>query len=275
MNFQTSKNIAEKQNEPRATTGFSRWIGFQTLVYREIIRFFTVAIQTLLPPLVSSFLYIFIFGLSLGKRMGELQGVPYLKFMLPGMIMMYVIESAYQNTSSSLFISRWANYIEELLVTPLSYSEMVFAVILGGLVRSMLIASGVFAVALLFVHLPWTHPFMVFYFLILVSLTFSCLGMVVALVAEEFEHLSIATTFLITPLVFFGGVFHSIEMLPAKLQTVTAYNPIFYMINGLRYSFLGVSDAPIVNCLLVVGALFIALFSFTVYLFRSGYKLRK
>ncbi len=253
----------------------NRLIGFQTLVYREIVRFFTVAIQTLLPPLVSSFLYIFVFGMSIGKKLGDLQGVSYLHFMLPGMIMMYVVESAYQNTSSSLFISRWANYIEELLVTPLSYTEMVFAVIFGGLVRSMLIATGVFLVASLFVHLPWAHPFLVFYFLILVSLTFSCLGMVVALVAEEFEHLSIATTFLITPLVFLGGVFHSIEMLPPKLQTLTLFNPIFYMINGLRYSFLGVSDAPVIHSMLVVGLLFVMLFTFTVYLFRSGYKLRK
>ncbi|HCM42455.1 MAG TPA: hypothetical protein DIS66_03985 [Candidatus Omnitrophica bacterium] len=253
----------------------NRLIGFQTLVWREIVRFFTVAIQTLLPPLVSSFLYIFIFGLSLGKRMGELHGVPYLQFMLPGMIMMYVIESAYQNTSSSLFISRWANYIEELLVTPLSYTEMVFAIIFGGLVRSMLIAAGVFGVASVFVNLPWAHPLLVFYFLILVSLTFSCLGMIVALIAEEFEHLSIATTFLITPLVFFGGVFHSIEMLPAKLQVVSQFNPMFYMINGLRYSFLGVSDAPIAGCMLVVAALFVLLFAGTVLMFRSGYKLRK
>jgi len=252
-----------------------RLIGFQTLVWREIVRFFTVAIQTLLPPLVSSFLYIFVFGLSIGKSLGDLKGVSYLHFMLPGMIMMYVVESSYQNASSSLFISRWANYIEELLVTPLSYTEMVFAIIFGGLVRSLLIATGVFAVSSLFVQLPWAHPFFVFYFLILVSLTFSCLGLVVALVAEEFEHLSIATTFLITPLVFLGGVFHSIEMLPPKLQTITALNPIFYMINGLRYSFLGVSDAPIYRSLLVVGVLFISLFSFTVYLFRSGYKLRK
>ncbi len=252
-----------------------RWNGFKTLVWREVVRFFTVAIQTLLPPLVSSFLYVFIFGLSLGKRLGDLHGVSYLQFMLPGMIMMYVIESAYQNTSSSLFISRWANYIEELLVTPLSYTEMVFAIIFGGLVRSMLIAAGVFGVASLFVTLPWTHPLLVFYFLVLVSLTFSCLGMIVALVAEEFEHLSIATTFLITPLVFFGGVFHSTEMLPEKLQGISQFNPMFYMINGLRYSFLGSSDAPIALCLIVVAGLFIALFSGTVLLFRSGYKLRK
>lgn len=186
-----------------------------------------------------------------------------------------MIESAYQNTASSLFISRWANYIEELLVTPLSYTEMVFAIIFGGLVRSMLIATGVFGVASVFVNLPWAHPFMVFYFLVLVSLSFSCLGMIVALVAEEFEHLSIATTFLITPLVFLGGVFHSTAMLPQKLQAVSAYNPMFYMINGLRYSFLGVSDASITICLAVVGAIFAALFFITVTLFRSGYKLRK
>lgn len=253
----------------------SRFTGFQTLVWREIVRFFTVALQTLLPPLVSSFLYIFIFGLSLGKRMGDLHGVPYLQFMLPGMMMMYVIESSYQNTSSSLFISRWANYIEELLVTPLSYAEMVFAIILGGLARSMLIAAGVFGVASLFVSLPWQNPLLVFYFLVFVSLSFSCLGMIVALIAEEFEHLSIATTFLITPLVFFGGVFHSTEMLPEKLQGASALNPIFYMINGLRYSFLGKSDASIVSCVVVVAIFFTILFSTTVVLFRSGYKLRK
>src|SRR5207244_2820568 len=113
------------------------------------------------------------------------------------------------------------------------------------------------------------------YFLVLVSLTFSCLGMVVALIAEEFEHITIATTFLITPLVFFGGVFHSVSMLPPALQTVTACNPIFYMINGLRYSFLGASDVAIEKCMIVAGVLFFALFFFTIYLFRSGYKLRK
>src|SRR3990167_7398233 len=127
--------------------------------------------------------------------------------------MMYVIEASYANTSSSLFISRWANYIEELLVTPLSYFEMVAAILIGGLARSLVIAAGVY----------------------FVSLTFSSLGMIVGLLAEEFEHLSMATTFVITPLIFFGGVFHSFSMVPEPLRWITVFNPLFYMINGMRY----------------------------------------
>ena len=250
-------------------------VGFRTLVWREIYRFFSVFTQTIVPPVVSSFLYIFIFGLSLGQKIESVQGRPYLVFLIPGLIMMYVIEGAYSNTSSSLFISRWANNIEELLVTPLSYFEMVLAILIGGLARSLVAATGVYLVSLLFVHFPVVHPFAVLYFLIFVSLTFSSVGMIVALIAEEFEHLSICTTFVITPLIFFGGVFHSLEMVPRVVRWLTVFNPMFYMINGLRYGMLGKSDAPILQSSLVVLAVFITLFLLTVHLFRAGFKLRK
>ena len=250
-------------------------VGFRTLVWREIYRFFSVFTQTIVPPVVSSFLYIFIFGLSLGQKIESVQGRPYLVFLIPGLIMMYVIEGAYSNTSSSLFISRWANNIEELLVTPLSYVEMVLAILIGGLARSLVAATGVYLVSLLFVHFPIVHPFAIFYFLIFVSLTFSSVGMIVALIAEEFEHLSICTTFVITPLIFFGGVFHSLEMVPRVVRWLTVFNPMFYMINGLRYGMLGKSDTPILQSSLIVLAVFITLFLLTVYLFRAGFKLRK
>ncbi|HXV28360.1 MAG TPA: ABC transporter permease [bacterium] len=249
--------------------------GFSTLVRREIVRFLSVFTQTLFPPVVSSFLYIFIFGLSLGKRIQEIEGVAYLEFLIPGLIMMYLIEASYANTSSSLFISRWANYIEELLVTPLSYFEMVFAILIGGLARSLVIVAGVYGVSLFFVRFPLAHPEAALFFLIFVSLTFSSLGMIVALFAEEFEHLSIATTFVITPLIFFGGVFHSITMMPEPLRWLTALDPMFYMVNGMRYGMLGISDVPLWHCAIVVLGLFLVLFSATVYLFRIGYKLRK
>ena len=250
-------------------------IGFQTLVRREIVRFTTVFTQTIVPPLMSSFLYIFIFGFSLGGRIHEVEGSPYLQYLIPGLIMMYVVEGSYANTSSSLFISRWANYIEELLVTPLSYFEMVLAILIGGLVRSLVIACGVWGVSLLFAHAPVVHPWIVVYFLVFVSLIFSSVGMMVALFAEEFEHLSMATTFIITPLIFFGGVFHSISMVPAPLRWITLFNPLFYMINGMRYGMLGRSDTPVMLCIGIILALFVVLFSATVYLFRIGYKLRK
>src|SRR3990167_7462816 len=235
-------------------------IGFRTLVKREIVRFTSVFTQTIFPPLVSSFLYIFIFGFSLGARIEEVDGFPYLKFLIPGLVMMYVIEGSYQNTSSSLFISRWANNIEELLVTPLSYVEMVFAMLIGGLARSMVTSCGVYLVSLIFVRFPIVEPLFVLYFMIFVSLIFSSVGMTVALLSEEFEHLTIATTFLITPLIFFGGVFHSIEMVPETLKWLTVFNPIFYMVNGLRYGMLGRSDASIWLCVSVVFFLFLVTF---------------
>ena len=250
-------------------------IGFKTLVRREIVRFTTVFTQTIVPPLVSSFLYIFIFGFSLGGRIRQIQDIPYLNYLIPGLIMMYVVEGSYANTSSSLFISRWANYIEELLVTPLSYFEMVLAILIGGLVRSLVIAFGVWGVSLVFARFPIAHPFLVLYFLIFVSLIFSSAGMIVALYAEEFEHLSMATTFIITPLIFFGGVFHSITMVPAAIRWITVFNPLFYMINGMRYAMLGRADVPVELSMMIILALFILLFAFTVHLFRIGYKLRK
>ena len=249
--------------------------GFRTLILREIVRFTSVFTQTVLPPVVSSFLYIFIFGFSLGTRIDQIQGVPYLTFLIPGLLMMYVIEGSYANSSTSLFLSRWANNIEELLVTPLSYLEMVLAILLGGLARSLVTSVGVFCVSLVFVRFPVAHPWVVFYFLVFVSLIFSSAGMMVALFAEEFEHLSIISTFVITPLIFFGGVFHSISLVPGPLRLLTRFNPIFYLVNGMRYGMLGMSDAPILASMLVAAALFSLLFSTTVYLFKIGFKLRK
>ena len=250
-------------------------VGFRTLVWREVTRFFSVFLQTIVPPLVSSFLYILIFGLSLGSRIQEVQGLPYLVFLIPGLIMMTVIEGSYTNTSSSLFISRWANNIEELLVTPLSYVEMVLAILIGGLARSLITALGIYCVSLFFVQFPIESPLLVIFFLVFVSLTFSSIGMMVALFAEEFEHLTIATTFIITPLVFLGGVFYSTTMVPEALLWITRINPMFYMISGLRYAMLGVSDVSIQTSLTVVCSLFFILFTTNVFLFKSGFKLRK
>jgi ABC-2 type transport system permease protein len=201
--------------------------------------------------------------------------MPYLHFLIPGLVMMYVVESSYSNTSSSLFISRWGGHIQEILVSPLSYFEMVLAILIGGLVRSVVIGTGVYLISLLFDPIPIQHPFIVLFMAFFVSLTFSSVGVIVALFAEEFEHLTICTTFFITPLVFFGGVFHSIEMLPTTLQVVSFFNPIFYMVNGMRYGMLGTSDVPIGQCLAVVSCLFVILFSSCVFLFRIGFKLRK
>jgi ABC-2 type transport system permease protein len=250
-------------------------IGFLTLVKREVVRFTCVFTQTIFPPVMSSFLYIFIFGFSLGGRIETVQGVPYLTFLIPGLMMMYIIEGSYANTSSSLFISRWANNIEELLVTPLSYLEMVAAILIGGLARSLVVTTGVYLVSLCFVQSAPVHPAWAIFFIIFVSLTFSSVGMIVALFAEEFEHLSLMTTFVITPLVFLGGVFHSVTMVPEALRWITHFNPMFYMVSGLRYGMLGQADVPLWQSVSVVLAFFAVLSSVTVYLFHIGFKLRK
>ena len=160
-------------------------IGFKSLTEREIIRFTSVFFQTIFPPLVSSFLYIGIFGFTIGQRMEAVRGVPYLHFLIPGLIMMYVIEGSYANTSSSLFISRWAGHIQEILVSPLSYIEMVLAILIGGLARSFVIATGVYLVSLFFALSPIHHPLIVLVMTIFVSLSFSSIGVIVALFARN------------------------------------------------------------------------------------------
>ncbi len=250
-------------------------IGFRSLVEREIVRFTSVFKQTIFPPLVSSFLFIAVFGFFVGKNIDGVKGMPYLQFLIPGLVMMYLIENSYMNTSTSLFIARWAGHIQEILVAPLSYAEMVLAMILGGVARGVVVAGGVYLVSLIFVKTPLLHPWVALYFAAFVSLSFASFGLIAGLLAEEWEHLSIWTTFLITPLIYLGGVFHSIDMTPSFFKVLTHLNPMFYMVNGMRYGMLGISDVDIRLAMVVVFGLFVGLFSLTVLLFRMGYKLRK
>ena len=262
--------------EAANTIGARRdWIGFKSLVEREIIRFTSVFKQTIFPPIISSFLFISVFGIFLGKGLESIDGVPYLSFLIPGLVMMYLIEGSYLNTSTSLFVARWAGHIQEILVSPLSYAEMVGAMLIGGLARSMTEAAGIYLVSLCFTAFPIQHPWVALYFAVLVPLSFSSVGLIVGLLAEEWEHLSILTTFVITPLIYFGGVFHSIQMIPPVFRVAMYLNPIFYMVSGMRYGMLGVADVDIRMASAVVFFFFVLLFSTTVLMFKTGYKLRK
>ncbi len=253
----------------------SNWVGFKSLAKREVLRFFVVFTQTILPPLISSSLFIFVFGFSIGRNLNILvEGVTYIQFMVPGLVMMHLIESSYANTSSSLFISRWHNIIQEVLLSPLSYFEIVLALLIGGVTRGILVASGVYLVSLFFTHFIFYNFWIVAYFFVTVTIIFSCIGLIVALWAEGFEKLSMWGTFVLTPLIYFGGVFHSLQMVPAPLRIVTRFNPIFYLVNGLRYGMLGVSDVNVVFGMILAGVLAISLFLLVENLFRRGYKLR-
>jgi len=251
-----------------------KWGGLMALIDREIYRFACVFTQTVAPPIVTSFLFIFIFGFALGKTIHEMAGFPYLVFMVPGLIALYLIESTYTNSCSSLFLSRWSSYIQELLVTPLAYVDLVIAITIGSIARGFFTCAGVYLISLLFSPIPIAHPGLLAYLFIAVGIIFSSLGVVVGLVSEEWEHLAVMTNFVITPLTYFGGVFTSIQNAPSFLVYVSHFNPFFYMVDSIRFSMLGSSDTSITVSTGVVTVAAILFFSTAVWLFKIGYKLR-
>jgi len=219
------------------------WIGFYTLTKREISRFLKVWSQTILPTAITTLLYLFVFGFAIGKVLPDIKNTTYLEFIIPGLLMMGVITSTYANNSTSIFMMKWLNFIEGILVSPLSYIEMVGAFILGGIVRGLIIGTVVYLISLFFYSGSIFNPILFIFLMIIVSLIFSSLGLITGLWAEDWDQLNIWSSFIITPLVFLGGVFHSISLVPESLQIITKLNPIFYMVDALRYSMLGISES--------------------------------
>lgn len=250
-------------------------IGVLSLSKREIFRFATAASQTLFPPLVSSVLFMYIFGVAIGERIdGSLIGASYLNFIVPGLMTLHLISGSYENTSSSLFIGRWHNHIQEVLLSPLSYFEMVLGLLAGGVMRGVIVCLGVYFISLFFEFIPLYHPFILLYFILTISIVFSCAGMMGALWAEDFGMLSMWNIYVNVPLVLMGGVFHPMSMLPPMVQIISHFNPMFYLVQGVRYSVTGVSDVPVIFCAGVSLVMALTFFFFTVYLFKIGYKLR-
>ena len=250
-------------------------IGVLALSKREIHRFFSVANQTIFPPLVSSALFMYVFGVAIGSHIDfSATGLSYLDFIVPGLMAMHLISSSYENTSSSLFIGRWHNHIQEILLSPLSYIEMVLGLLAGGVARGVTVCLGVWLTSLCFAPSTIAHPIALLYFMLMIAVIFSCAGMMGALWAEDFGMLSMWNIYVIVPLALLGGVFHPMTMLPSALQILSHCNPMYYLISGIRYSMTGVTDTPAMVCAamsLVMAALF---FLATVYLFKIGYKLR-
>jgi ABC-2 type transport system permease protein len=256
--------------------GYSRanLIGFWTLLRRETGRFLVLWKQTVLPPILSSVLYILIFGYSLGARIREIHGYPYTEFILPGLAMMGVMNAAYSNSSSSLFMAKREYYLNDILIAPISYWETVLAFMTGAMLRGILVGIVILATGLALADLPWTHGLYVAAFLVLVSALLSCLGLLMGLWAQSWDNIMLLINFFITPLVFLGGVFYSIDMLPHFWKTLSHFNPLFYMINGIRYGVLGVADASPRFSLLLTAALTAIAFAATVRLFKAGYRLK-
>lgn len=251
------------------------WIGFYTLTRREIFRFLKVWTQTILPTWITTLLYLFIFGLTIGKALPQIENITYLEFIIPGVLMMGLITSTYANNSTTIFMMKWLNFIEELLISPISYLEMVGAFILGGIVRGFIIGMSVYIISLFFYSGSIFNPFLFILLMIVVSLIFSSIGLITGLWAETWDQLNIWSTFIITPLVFLGGVFHSITIVPQSLQIVTKLNPIFYMVDALRYSMLGYSESNLLISFFVIVISAVFFFLLAVYLFKIGYKIRR
>tara|TARA_B100001142_G_scaffold47475_1_gene44238 strand:- start:962 stop:1723 length:762 start_codon:yes stop_codon:yes gene_type:complete len=251
------------------------WIGFGTLIKREVGRFFSVYRQTVLPGLITSALYIAIFGFTLEQRISEIQGVPYTLFILPGLIMMNTLTNATANTSSSMLQMKLLQQLPDLLTAPLSGLEISLAYIIGGTVRGMVNGVLVLILGMVLIGMPVKDPFGTIVFIFLVSWAFSSMGLLLGQLSESWDQLAMMQNFFLTPLSFLGGIFYSITMLPDWAQTLSYINPIYYMINGIRFTILGVSDS---NVLISYVMAFILTLGFTVssvLLMRSGKKIKQ
>ncbi|MBI4022882.1 ABC transporter permease [Candidatus Berkelbacteria bacterium] len=250
------------------------WIGLYTIMRREVERFFRVSGQTLVTPWISALLYIFVFGQVVGQRISEIGGHSYIDFVLPGVLMMSVIGAAFGQSSSSIYFARFARHIEEILVSPLSYAEMILGFIVGVVIRSLTVGVGIYVIAIFFSAATISHFWLFLFYLVAVSIVFGFLGIIVGLWAKGFEQLNILGTFVITPLSFVGGVFNTLDMLPESLRAIAQWNPFFYFIDGIRHSMIGFSEGnATVGYVMVIGSVLV-LGLLTEFLFRRGYGLR-
>ena len=247
---------------------------FLTLFYKELLRFWKVGFQTVAAPVITSLLYLVIFAHALQDHVKIYENVSYSAFLVPGLVMMSVLQNAFANSSSSLIQSKVTGNIVFMLLPPISYLQFFGAYVLASEARGLAVGAGVLAVTVWFVDLSLEAPVWILAFALLGSAILGALGVIAGSWADKFDQLAAFQNFVIMPLTFLSGVFYSIHSLPPFWQSVSHLNPFFYMIDGFRYGFFGVSDAPPATSLAVVGASFVALSLLSLALLKSGYKLR-
>jgi len=256
---------------PVLTSGGS---GFAALLAKEVMRFWAVGFQTIAAPVLTALLYLLVFSHVLQGRVNVYDGLPYTSFLIPGLIMLTMLQNAFANPSSSLIQSRMTGNLVFVLLPPFSHQEIFWAYLLAGIARALCVGIGVWGVTLFFLPVMPVHPLWVLAFALLASGMLSALGIIAGLWAEKFDQLAAFQNFLILPATFLSGVFYSIHTLPLFWQTVSHWNPIFYTIDGFRHGFLGVSDVSPWHSMAVVAGLFALLCGLTIRLLGSGYKLR-
>ncbi len=249
-------------------------VGFRTLFYKEILRFWKVATQTIAAPIVTSMLYLLIFGHVLEGRVQMLEGVDYTAFLIPGLVMMSVLQNAFANSSSSLIQSKITGNLVFILLPPLSHWEILSAYVTASIVRGLSVGLGVFVITAWFAHLSFTFPVWIVVFALLGAAILGAMGVIAGIWAEKFDQLAAFQNFLIMPATFLAGVFYSIKKLPPFWLAVSHFNPFFYMIDGFRYGFFGKSDVSPWTSLTIVAVFFVVLAGVAIHMLRRGYKLR-
>lgn len=261
------------------------WFGAWTLFRKEIKRFWNIAGQTIVSPVVTTMLYFLVFGYSLGDRLQEIDGVPYIDFLVPGLVMLSLINNAFINSAFSFFINKVHGTIVDILVTPLTHIQLMAGYTAASMVRAILVGSIIWVVAMfmgadrvlltLSGPMALAHIAITLSFMLLTAMAFALIGLDVAIVAEDFDHINLLPTFLITPLTFLGGVFYSISMLPEPWGLVSRFNPVLYMVNGLRYGMTGISDVPLWQGYAVLVALNFFFGAIAWWLLATGKKIRE
>ena len=253
---------------------YEKYIAFYTIMMKEIRRFMRIWIQTVLPAMITTALYFVIFGNLIGRRIGDMQGVRYIDYIVPGLILMTIITNSYANVVSSFYSSKFQKNIEEMLVSPVPNYIILLGYICGGVARGLMVGVAVTGVAYFFSDMHLHSVLVIVTFAILTAVLFSLGGFINAVYAKSFDYISIIPTFVLTPLTYLGGIFYTINLLPEFWQKASLINPILYMVNAFRYGFLGVSDINIWMSYLIVTVFIIGLFAFSLYLLNKGYGIR-
>ncbi len=252
----------------------TNWVAYQTIVRTEVGRVFRIWKQTLLPPIITQSLYFLVFGTFIGSRVGAIDGVPYMAFIVPGLVMMTVIQNSFANVVGSFYGNKFGRSIEEMLVSPMTSTTILSGFITGGLARGLLTGSLVVGVSTLFTRPSIEHPFVIVIFAVLTGLVFALAGFFNGMFAKSFDDTTLFSNFILTPLTYLGGVFYSVASLPEPWQSISKFNPIVYMVDGFRYGFYGTGAF---NPWLSAGILFVvivAMWTVNLRLLKRGYGLK-
>ena len=273
--MQPSRPAATPANVDMPATAASRnWVALGTIVRREINRILRIWGQTLVPPAITMTLYFLIFGGLIGSRVGEMDGIRYMDFIVPGLVMMSVIQNSYGNISSSFFGAKFGRHIEELLVSPMPNWVILLGYVAGAVLRGIMVGAIVLCIAMLFTRVRIPHPLVTISSVLLGATIFSLAGFVNAVYAKKFDDIAIVPTFILTPLTYLGGVFYSVKLLPDWAEAATHANPIFYMVNAFRYGLLGVSDVSLGVAYALMLGFVVALSAIGLWLLKRGTGMR-